>query len=224
MGDGMGVASAGGSGAVTAWTGLGGGQKGGSGAAMLRPGFGSGGSMGGVAGSGCDGSMVANGGYPAGAGGDGSMVANGRYPTGSGVRGSAPVEMADLLAAFEDGKEAASYAYTRRSEATGPGEAEIIHAYQQRGHMFITLIKYNKDKSTVCRSFGFYPRKSTLFSATPFHPHSPSVFKDDAGHDWDEAAGKFIFGERRLGRSSRSCGLTRVASMISTIITAPTSV
>ena len=58
--------------------------------------------------------------------------------------------------------------------------------------MFITLIKYNTDNSFVSRSFGFYPRKGSVFSATPIHPSSPSVFKDDALHDWDELAGKFI--------------------------------
>lgn len=58
--------------------------------------------------------------------------------------------------------------------------------------MFITLIKYNEDNSFVCRSFGFYPKKSTILSATPLHPGSASVFKDDALHDWDEVAGKFI--------------------------------
>ena len=58
--------------------------------------------------------------------------------------------------------------------------------------MFITLIKYNTDNSVAYRSFGFYPRKSSILSATPFHPASVSTFKDDARHDWDETAGKFI--------------------------------
>ena len=58
--------------------------------------------------------------------------------------------------------------------------------------MFITVIKYNMDNGFVCRSFGFYPKKSNILSATPLHPGSVSVFKDDALHDWDEVAGKFI--------------------------------
>jgi hypothetical protein len=111
-------------------------------------------------------------------------------------RPSLPVSIADLLAAFEDGKEAASYAILAEVKQPVPGKRKSFTHINNVGHMFITLIKYNKDKSTVCRSFGFYPHKSTLFSATPFRPHSPSVFKDDAGHDWDEAAGKFISARR----------------------------
>jgi len=64
------------------------------------------------------------------------------------------------------------------------------------GHMFITLIKYNTDSSCVSRSFGFYPHKDNLVSATPISPSSSPVFKDDALHDWDEAIGKFISRKR----------------------------
>jgi hypothetical protein len=110
-----------------------------------------------------------------------------------GIRGSGA---ADLLAAFEDGKEAAYYAILAEVKQPVPGKRKAFTHINNVGHMFITLIKYNKDKSTVCRSFGFYPRKSTIFSATPLCPHSPSVVKDDAGHDWDEAAGKFITARR----------------------------
>ena len=62
--------------------------------------------------------------------------------------------------------------------------------------MFITLIKYNSDNSVTARSFGFYPHKKNFFSATPLHISSPSVFKDDASHDWDESIGKFISAAR----------------------------
>jgi hypothetical protein len=113
-----------------------------------------------------------------------------------GIRLSQPIKIADLLAAFEDGKDAASYAILAEVKQPVPGKRRSFTHINNVGHMFITLIKYNKDKSIVCRSFGFYPRKSTLFSATPFRPRSPSVFKDDAGHDWDEAAGKFISARR----------------------------
>jgi hypothetical protein len=113
-----------------------------------------------------------------------------------GIRLSQPIKIADLLAAFEDGKEAASYAILAEVKQPVPGKRRSFTHINNVGHMFITLIKYNKDKSTVCRSFGFYPRKSTLLSATPFCPRSPSVFKDDAGHDWDEVAGKFISARR----------------------------
>jgi hypothetical protein len=116
-------------------------------------------------------------------------------PMGVGAR-SEPIKMSDLLAAFEDGKEAASYAILAEVKQPVPGKRKAFTHINNVGHMFITLIKYNKDKSVVCRSFGFYPHKSSLFSATPIWPHSPSVVKDDAGHDWDEAAGKFISARR----------------------------
>jgi hypothetical protein len=116
-------------------------------------------------------------------------------PTGLGAR-SEPIKIADLLAAFEDGKEAAFYAILAEVKQPVPGKRKAFTHINNVGHVFITLIKYNKDKSTVCRSFGFYPHKSTLFSATPLCPHSPSAVKDDAGHDWDEAAGKFISARR----------------------------
>ena len=48
----------------------------------------------------------------------------------------------------------------------------------------------------MSRSFGFYPDKNSTFSATPLHPSSQSVFKDDALHNWDEAIGKFISKKR----------------------------
>jgi hypothetical protein len=118
-----------------------------------------------------------------------------RPEMGLGVRSEA-IKMADLLAAFEDGKDAAYYAILAEVKQPVPGKRKAFTRINNVGHMFITLIKYNKDKSTVCRSFGFYPRKSTIFSATPLCPHSPSVVKDDAGHDWDEAAGKFISARR----------------------------
>ena len=125
----------------------------------------------------------------------GSRAAMVRPEMALGVQ-SEPIKMADLLAAFEDGKEAADYAILAEVKQPVPGKRKAFTRINNVGHMFITLIKYNKDKSTVCRSFGFYPRKSTIFSATPLCPHSPSVVKDDAGHDWDEAAGKFISARR----------------------------
>jgi hypothetical protein len=125
----------------------------------------------------------------------GSGAAMVQRETGLDVR-SGPIKIADLLAAFEDGKEAAYYAILAEVKQPVPGKRKAFTHINNVGHMFITLIKYNKDGSTVCRSFGFYPRKSTLFSATPLCPHSPSVVKDDAGHDWDEAAGKFISARR----------------------------
>jgi hypothetical protein len=129
---------------------------------------------------------------------DGSAERGGAGLAGAGPGGMAsqPIKIANLLAAFEDGKEAASYAILAEVKQPVPGKRKAFTHVNNVGHMFITLIKYNKDKSVVCRSFGFYPHKSSLFSATPIRPHSPSVVKDDAGHDWDEAAGKFISARR----------------------------
>lgn len=107
-----------------------------------------------------------------------------------------PVKVEDILASFDDGKTASSFALLVHVKQPAPGKRKAFRGIGNVGHMFITLIKYNRDQSTVSRSFGFYPHKSGLLSATPLHPSSPSVVKDDAGHDWDEIAGKFISSRR----------------------------
>ena len=108
------------------------------------------------------------------------------------ARPSPPVDIGDILASFNDGKTASSYALLVEVKQPIPGKRKSFTHINNVGHMFITLIKYNSDNSFVSRSFGFYPQKSSLFAATPLHPSSPSVVKDDSGHDWDEIAGKFI--------------------------------
>ena len=106
---------------------------------------------------------------------------------------SIPVKNGDIRASFFDDKKTASaYAILVQVKQPAPGKRKSFTGINNVGHMFITLIKYNTDSSVVYRSFGFYPNKSTILSATPFHPSSPSVFKDDARHEWDELAGKFI--------------------------------
>jgi hypothetical protein len=105
---------------------------------------------------------------------------------------SQPVDVGQILAAFDDGKTASAYGLLVHVKQPAPGRRKPFTHINNVGHMFITLIKYNTDNSVVCRSFGFYPDKSGLFSATPVHPASPSVIKDDAEHDWDEITGKFI--------------------------------
>jgi hypothetical protein len=114
----------------------------------------------------------------------------------TGAHDSPPVNIGDILASFNDGKTASSYALLVEVKQPVPGKRKSFTDINNVGHMFITLIKYNRDNSCVYRSFGFYPRKSNLLSATPLHPSSPSVLKDDAGHDWDEIAGKFISAKR----------------------------
>jgi hypothetical protein len=109
---------------------------------------------------------------------------------------SQPVKIADILSAFRDGKETAAYAILAEVKQPIPGKRKSFTHLNNVGHMFITLIKYNKDNTVVCRSFGFYPRKSTLISATPLSPNSPSTVKNDTAHEWDEAAGKFISARR----------------------------
>lgn len=105
---------------------------------------------------------------------------------------SEPVKTSDIWESFEDGKTAVSYALIIHAKQPISGKRRPFAHISNVGHMFITLIKYNDDNTVVTRSFGFYPHKTGLLSATPLHVQSVSVFKDDALHDWDEIAGKFI--------------------------------
>lgn len=106
---------------------------------------------------------------------------------------SIPLKNGDIRASFfNDNKTASAYAMLVQVKQPAPGKRKSFTGINNVGHMFITLIKYNTDNSVVYRSFGFYPNKSNILSATPLHPSSPSVLKDDGGHDWDELAGKFI--------------------------------
>ena len=109
---------------------------------------------------------------------------------------SPPVKARDILISFSDGKTALSYALIVHVKQPVPGKRSSFTHINNVGHMFITLIKFNSDNSVVSRSFGFYPHKTNLFSATPLHVQAAPVFKDDALHDWDEVVGKFISAER----------------------------
>lgn len=109
---------------------------------------------------------------------------------------SPPVQVRNLRESFDDGKAAVSYALILHDKQPVPGKRRSFTHINNVGHMFITLIKYNADGSFTARSFGFYPHKKNIFSATPLHVRSPSVFKDDALHDWDESIGKFISAAR----------------------------
>ncbi|MBN9386203.1 MAG: hypothetical protein J0H74_35925 [Chitinophagaceae bacterium] len=114
------------------------------------------------------------------------------HPAGN----SPPIEVRDLRESFKDGKTAVSYALILHDKQPVPGKRKAFTHINNVGHMFVTLIKYNSDGSFTARSFGFYPHKKNIFSATPLHVRSPSVFKDDALHDWDESIGKFISATR----------------------------
>jgi hypothetical protein len=105
---------------------------------------------------------------------------------------SVPVQPDSIVASFKDGKEAAFYALLLEIKQPSPGKRTAYRHITEVGHTFITLLKYNKDGSIVSQTFGFYPHKTWILSGTPFNPTAPSVIKDDARHEWDEAAGKLI--------------------------------
>jgi hypothetical protein len=96
-----------------------------------------------------------------------------------------------ITEAFNDSKTAIAYALLFHVKQPVPGKHKVFHLINT-GHTFITLIKYNDDSTFVTRSFGFYPKKDNILSATPLLPSTSSTFKDDGGHNWDELVGKFI--------------------------------
>ncbi len=113
-------------------------------------------------------------------------------------KNSFPVKAIEIQEAFSDGKTALACALILHIKQPVPGRRRAFAGLNNVGHTFITLIKYNTDKSFVSRSFGFYPAKDDLFSATPLQPVSYSVIKNDAFHNWDEVIGKFISYRRLL--------------------------
>lgn len=103
-----------------------------------------------------------------------------------------------ILNTFNDGKKAAAYALLFHVKQPKPGKPTVF-VRANTGHTFITLIKYNTDSTSVSVSFGFYPKKDNIFSATPWEPETSGTFKNDEAHKWDEVMGKFIT-ERRFKR------------------------
>lgn len=96
-----------------------------------------------------------------------------------------------IINTFNDGKKAAAYALLFHVKQPVPGKPKVFKL-ANTGHTFITLIKYNTDSTSVSISFGFYPQKDNLFSATPLDPSCSGTFKNDNAHQWDEVMGKFI--------------------------------
>lgn len=96
-----------------------------------------------------------------------------------------------IVKAFDDGKEAIAYALLFQVKQPVPGKGSVFKGIDA-GHTFITLIKYNRDSSTVSRTFGFYPQKDNILSGTPLCPTTASVFKNDEGHNWDTLLGRFV--------------------------------
>jgi len=101
-----------------------------------------------------------------------------------------------IVSTFNDGKTAIAYALIFHVKQPVRGKPRIFKL-ANTGHTFITLIKYNSDSTYATVSFGFYPKKDNLLSATPIMPSTSSTFKDDSEHAWDEVVGKFI-SERRF--------------------------
>lgn len=111
---------------------------------------------------------------------------------------STPIEGDKIINPFDDGKNAVAYALMIHVRQPVSGKRKV-YVLNNVGHTFITLIKYNADSTNVSRSFGFYPKKSFPLAATPLFPSSPSTFKDDALHSWDEVSATFI-SRRRFNR------------------------
>ncbi len=121
--------------------------------------------------------------------------------------------------AFYDNKPATAFGVLIHIKQPTAGKDNIFDKLSTVGHTFITLTKFNIDSSIVSKTFGFYPEKDNLLSATPIMPSTNSVFKDDALHDWDEVVGKFVSqkqfieildfieetGSRRYNLNSNNC-------------------
>lgn len=109
---------------------------------------------------------------------------------------SKAINSAALTLAFDDGKKALAYGLILHIKQPVAGKRQAFTGLNTVGHTFVTLTKFNADSTCVSRTFGFYPDKDYLLSATPLLPVSSSVFKDDEEHDWDEIVAKFISRKR----------------------------
>ena len=102
------------------------------------------------------------------------------------------VQATSLIEAFMDDKRASSYAIAIHVKQPVAGKKKIFTGLGNVGHMFITLTKFNKDRSFVSRTFGFYPEKGLMIPVNPIFPESPSVLKNDHFRTWDEMIGRFV--------------------------------
>jgi hypothetical protein len=102
----------------------------------------------------------------------------------------------NLLDAFYDDKPAFAYAVMLHIKQPISGRSDVFTRISKVGHTFITLIKFNIDSTVVSKSFGFYPLKDNILSATPLLPSTNSEIKNDSLHDWDETIGKFITAQK----------------------------
>jgi len=106
------------------------------------------------------------------------------------------IQTASIVEAFLDQKEATHYALALLIKQPIPGQKNTNTGLGEVGHSFISLIKYNKDQSAVCKTFGFYPEEGQLIPVNPLMPKANSVIKDDAYHTWDQLLGKFVSKEQ----------------------------
>ncbi|WP_118973081.1 tetratricopeptide repeat protein [Taibaiella koreensis] len=119
-----------------------------------------------------------------------------------GDRHAGAMTLSEITAPFDDGKKAIAYGILLHFKQPVAGTRKAFTGINTVGHMFITLTKFNADSGYVSRTFGFYPDKDYLLSATPLMPGSTAVFKDDAGRDWDELMAKFV-SKRKFNRILR---------------------
>jgi len=112
---------------------------------------------------------------------------------------SEPISTEAITETFDDGKNAIAYAIIFHVKQPVRGKPKVFTKLSNTGHTFITLIKYNSDSTYAAVSFGFYPKKKNPLSATPIIPSTPSTFKEDSEHNWDEVLGKFI-SKRRFNK------------------------
>jgi len=105
---------------------------------------------------------------------------------------SKPVSFRKLIAPFRDDEEGLAYGIILHLKQPEHGKRKQFALFNNVGHMFISLIKYETDGKSVSRTFGFYPQKDNILSATPIIPSTSSTFKNDSLHLWDESVGKFI--------------------------------
>lgn len=105
---------------------------------------------------------------------------------------SKPVSLKKLLEPFKEEEEKDSYGIVLHIKQPVPGKRKQYALFNNVGHMFITLIKFDNEGGSVSRTFGFYPQKSNFLSATPLMPDASSTFKTDETHQWDQMIGKLI--------------------------------
>ena len=103
-----------------------------------------------------------------------------------------PIDPMSVINAFQDGKDAFAYAVVVHIKQPVAGKKKVFAQLGNVGHMFITLLKYNNDYTSVVKTFGFYPQHGAILSANPIFPVRPSLIKNDEGRNWDEMIGKFI--------------------------------